>query len=278
MKIAVITFVLFIFVSDMTSIGQRDVVPPPAPAPSIEKLFARLSSIREDSIRLRINDSINTIISSFAGSDSVFSYKFTNIRHLGQITSPDSKVKIVTWNLLLTKEKSRYFCYLIKKEAKGKEDKVYYLTTSYTDDPIKKNVDYNQNNWYGALYYDIRPFKYNGNACWILLGIDYGNPLVTRKIIDVLSFPEDGSLLFGMKWFKAGDQISNREVLEYSADGTMSLRFNSRNSIVFDHLVPINPLQKGDRKYYGSDYSFDAYVYEKDLWNLKINVDARNND
>jgi hypothetical protein len=274
MRFAAITLIMLMFGTGQLSYCQAKA----GNSPALEKLFARLSSVRDDSVRLSINDSIKTYIGSYVESDSVFTHKFTNIRYLGQITSPDSKIKIVTWNLLLTKTKSHYYCYLLKKDAKGKGHKVYSLSALYTDDPIKKNIDYNQSNWYGALYYDIRPFKYRGNICWILLGIDYGNPLVTRKIIDVLNFSEDGSLLFGMKWFKSGDQISSREVFEYSSDGTMSLRFNSRNSIVFDHLVPINPLQKGDRKFYGSDYSFDAYIFDKELWTLKINVDARNRD
>lgn len=257
MRFAAIAIILCMFGSNQTTLCQIKA----GRSPVLEKLFTRLSTIRDDSVRLGINDSIKTIIRSYAESDSVFTHKFNNIRFLGQITSTDGKIKIVTWNLLLTKTRSRYFCYLVKKEPKGEENKVYELSAVYSDDPIRKNIDYNQSTWYGALYYDIRPFKYRGNICWILLGIDYGNPLVTRKIIDVLNFSEDGSLLFGMKWFKSGDQISSREVFEYSSDGTMSLRFNSRNSIVFDHLVPINPLQKGDRKYYGSDYSFDAFVY-----------------
>ena len=274
MRFAAFAFILFLSGSGQASFSQARV----NNTLTLEKLFSRLSVVREDSIRLRINDSITAIVSAYVRSDSVFSHKFRNIRYLGQITSPDSKIKIITWNLLLTKEKSRYFCYFIRKEGKGKENKVYELSAYYTDDPIKKNVDYSQSDWYGALYYDIRPFKYRGNICWILLGIDYGNQLVTRKIIDVLNFSEDGSLLFGMKWFKSGDHITSREVFEYSSDGTMSLRFNSRNSIVFDHLVPINPLQKSDRKFYGSDYSFDAFIYEKELWNLKINIDARNRE
>jgi hypothetical protein len=264
--------ILLLLGSGQYSLGQN----PVSPTLTLEKLFGRLSTNKDDNDRLRINDSIRTIIELYVESDSVFIHKFKNLRYLGQVTSLDSKIKIVTWNLVLTSGKSRYFCYLIRKEGKGIKNKVYSLSAMYSEDPIIKDIDYNQSNWYGALYYDIRPFKYRGGVCWILLGIDYGNPLVTRKIIDVLNFAEDGSLLFGMKWFKSGDQLLSREVFEYSSDGIMSLRFSSKNSIVFDHLVPVNPLQKDNRQYYGSDYSFDAYIYDKDIWRLKINVDARN--
>jgi len=272
MRFAALAFIILFFCTVQPSAAQSG----GSPSLTLEKLFLRLSGSRYDSIRLQINDSIKTIISSYVESDSIFTHKFRNIRFLGQIISSDSRVKIITWNLVLSTGKSRYFCYFIKKEQKGEKNRVFSLTAQYTDDPIRKDVDYNESNWYGALYYDIRPFKHRGTVSWILLGIDYGNPLVTRKIIDVLNFAEDGSILFGMKWFKSGEQLLSREVFEYSSDGIMSLRFNSRNSIVFDHLVPINPLQRGEKQNFGSDYSFDAYIFEKELWNLKINVDARN--
>jgi hypothetical protein len=272
MRFILVFITLLLLGSGQSSFCQNAV----SPAMTLEKLFGRLATNKDDNDRLRINDSIRTIIESYVESDSVFTHRFNNLRYLGQVTSSDSKIKIITWNLLLTSGKSRYFCYLIRKEGKGIRNKVYSLSAMYSEDPIIKDIDYNQSTWYGALYYDIRPFKYRGEVCWILLGIDYGNPLVTRKIIDVLNFAQDGSLVFGMKWFKSGDQLLSRVVFEYSSDGIMSLRFSSKNSIVFDHLVPVNPLQKDNRQYYGSDYSFDAYIYDKDIWRLKINVDARN--
>jgi hypothetical protein len=269
----IIAFLLLLLVgSGQLSMCQK----PLSPTATLEKLFGRLSANREDNDRLRINDSIMTIIGSYVESDSVFTHKFKNLRYLGQITSPDSHIKIITWNLLLSSGKSTYFCYLIKKGWKGIKNKVYYLSTVYNPEPIMEDSIYTQENWYGALYYDIRPYKSQGKNCWILLGIDYGDPDVTRKIIDVLSFADDGSLVLGMAWFKADKKILFRDVFAYASDGLMSLRFSSSNKIIFDHLVPVNHLRKDDRQYYGSDFSFDAYVLEKDFWNFKINVDARN--
>jgi hypothetical protein len=47
---------------------------------------------------------------------------------------------------------------------------------------------------------------------------------------------------------------------------------------VFDHLVPFNPWQKDDHKYYGPDYSYDAYNFENGRWRLSVNVDVRNKE
>jgi hypothetical protein len=244
----------------------------------LEKLYGRLLSNYIDIDRLRINDSIRFIIDSYVKSDTVFNHRFKNLRYLGQITSPDSLLKIVTWNLVLESGQSRYFCYFIRKTEPGIKNRIYRLTATYREEPVKTDTIYTEPDWYGALYYDIKPYIINDKKYWILLGINYGNPSVSRKIIEVLSFTPDASIIFGKKWFASGEKIKFREVFEYASSGMMSLRFSSDTSIVFDHLVQISPALKDKRQYYGSDYSYDAYNFENGLWRLKINVDVRNQE
>lgn len=62
----------------------------------LEKLYGRLVKNNNDSIRIQVNDSIRTIIESYVRSDTIFDHKFNNLRYLGQVTSTDSLVKIVT--------------------------------------------------------------------------------------------------------------------------------------------------------------------------------------
>lgn len=242
------------------------------------KLYERLVNSPADSIRLQINDSIRFIIDSYVTSDTVFTHRFNNLRYLGQIISPDSSIKIITWNLILRSSQNMYFCYFIRKQKFGKKNKIYRLTTSYKEDPIRTDTTINEKDWYGALYYDVRPYLTDGKRCWILLGIDYGNPEISRKIIDVLNITPDDSILFGRKWFESEGKLKYRDVFEYASNGTMSLRFKSDSSVVFDHLVPFSASQKNDRKFYGPDYSYDAYNFMKGLWRMIINVDARNKE
>jgi hypothetical protein len=272
---AIIYFFLLLLLPAEVIKGQ---VTPVALPEVLENLFSRLDNNYDDTDRIHINDSIRLVISSYVRSDSVFRHRFPNLHHLGQIMSPDSILKIVTWNLVLGSRPGLYFCYIIRRGEEGKENKVYSLTTSYRQDSIRTDTSYSEVGWYGALYYDLKPYTINENKCWVLLGIDYGNPYISRKIIDVLSFTPDDSIIFGRKWFVSGDKVRFREVFEYASNGMMTLRFNSEKSIVFDHLVPFNPAHKNDHQFYGPDYSFDAYIYEKGIWKLSINVDARNKE
>jgi hypothetical protein len=273
MKKVVVCCLLFITVSTELTRSQLST---DEMSHSLEKLFGRLRSSSDDSVSLRINDSIKFFIDSYVGSDRIFTHTFSNLKYLGQITSSDSVIKIVTWNLLLSKEPGRYFCYFIRKSPEGGANEVYYLTHTYDDKPILSDTVYSQSDWYGALYYDIMPFNTDNGKCWVLLGINYSNPMLTRKIIEVLSFTQENKLQFGRKWFDTGKSVNFRHILEYSASAIISLRFRSDSSIVFDHLVLLPPSGFDDRLYYGPDYSYDAYTYKNGFWSLSVNIDARN--
>jgi hypothetical protein len=155
---------------------------------------------------------------------------------------------------------------------------IYRLTAEYNDDQIRTDTTYSADGWYGALYYDIRPQTLIDKMSWVLLGINYGNPMITRKIIDILDFTEDNKIQFGMKLFTSPGTVKHREVFEYSSTATMTLRFADNGLIVFDHLVPFSPEQTNDHQNYGPHYSNDAYILENGLWRFKLNVDARNNE
>jgi hypothetical protein len=240
----------------------------------LEKLFSRLVTSPKDSDRIRINDSIKFIINSYAESDTVFKHKFTNLKYLGQVTSKNSQLKIITWNLLLKESESRYYCYLIHNS--GKKNLVHRLEGKYIEAPVRSDTIYTEKDWYGALYYDLRPYRKDNQAYWVLLGIDFGNPAITRKIIDVLSFTPDGGIVFGRKLFASADVTKYREVLEYSSEAVVSLKFLNDKSIIFDHLVPVSPALKGKKEYYGPDFSYDVYNLEKGIWRFKSDIDIRN--
>jgi len=275
MRHYLLIIVFFTFISTEVAESQDTRIGIPD---QLESLFDRLINNYDDIVRIRINDSIRLILNDYSKSDSVFDHRFTNLRYLGQIVSPDSLIKTLSWNLVLENQKGRYYCYFIRKQDSGKENLIYELSASYDANPVKTDTTYSSSNWYGALYYEIKPFTTDKTLSWVLLGIDYGNPEISRKIIDVLSFSQDGSLLLGKKWFVSDNKKSYRVVFEYASNAMMSLRFRSDSSVVFDHLAPFSASHKDDHQFYGPDYSFDAYDFENGIWKLIINVDVRNRE
>ena len=113
MKRFVLYLILYILLPTGIARGQVPVNDTPQ---ILEELFDRLAGNYNDTDRIHINDSIRTILDSYVRSDSVFTHRFNNLRYLGQIMSPDSLLKIITWNLVLENEPGRYYCYFIRKK------------------------------------------------------------------------------------------------------------------------------------------------------------------
>lgn len=243
---------------------------------NLNRLFTSLMHISDDNERKLAADSINLILRDYVNSGSVFTHRFTRLKYLGQVISPDTVLKIVSWNLVMKNEPGKYYCFIIRKSGKTNPNKIFELSAGYNAVNINADTIYNANNWYGALYYDIRKFKADEQDSWILLGVDFGNPEMTRKIIDILRFSPDGSIIFGEKCFSAQEIAHYRAVLEYSPDAMMTMRFYSDSSVVFDHLVPVS--SSASHLNYAPDYSFDAYNLSDGIWVLSINVDARNKE
>ena len=169
-----------------------------------------------------------------------------------------------------------YYCYIIHRGKKGEENTLYKLEAKNSPKSILTNTEYTDENWYGALYYDLRPVKIKKELAYVILGIDFGNNQNNRKMIDVLRFTDRG-LILGMKWFQNGTDVASRVVFEYDATGLMSLRFRSDKLIVFDHLVPISSGTKSEETTYGAEFSFDSYNFKNGIWKFERNVDVRNN-
>lgn len=242
----------------------------------LERLFDRIMHSRIDQEKIATNDSIRLIIESYAASDTVFSHKFANLRYLGQIMSPDSRIKILTWNLILRDGTNNYYSYILHRENRRGKHTVYKLTGKNSQ--ISPNTEriYSADDWYGALYYAVSPFKIKNKTFYILLGFDYGNLQVSRKIADVLSFSPQGELSLGEGCFKKDNETKFRVVIEYSPEGIASLRFHSKKLIVFDHLVSFSENQNANPEYFGAEFTFDGYRLKKGFWIFASDVEVKN--
>lgn len=244
----------------------------------LQSLFNRLRNEHIDESRIRIADSINLTLDRYISHDNDFFETFSDVRYLGQVMSTDSLVRIVTWNLVLEKHPVRYYCYFIKRQSNTGKTIVYKLSTGENVNPVLRDTTITASDWYGALYYHIRPVTENAKTSYMLLGISYSNPAITKKFIDLVDLNDDGSLVLGRKWFKEKDESVYRVVFEYASDARMTLRFTNDSTIVFDHLAPFTPANEGDHRYYGPDYSFDSYSFTGSEWIFRLNVDIRNKE
>lgn len=242
----------------------------------LQQLFTSATGIKADSEKIKIYDKIDQLFSETLKMPEAFSYPFDTLRNTGKIISKDGKVRIFTWNLLLSNAAQRYYGYILYKPNNTESHIVFRLTYRSDMSEIPLFTGLNQNSWYGALYYEIVERKWENTVLYTLLGYDPHNLFISRKIIDCIYF-KDNELYIGAPVFKTGKNIQYRLLFTYSAKVTMSLKYHDNlKMIVFDHLSPSSSSYTGLYQYYGPDFSFDGLKFNDGYWVLVEDIDVRN--
>ena len=238
---------------------------------SLNKMYDRII-IASDNDKPIINDSIRNLVEGYINSDTIFKNQLSGVRFLGELQSNDKNLKIVNWNVMDSGGDNSYYCYFIKKNRK--ENSVFKLEGRYSVAGIDSSKVFGADDWYGALYYDVRHFRSNRRDLYMVLGYDYTALGESRKIIDIVGFNDNG-IYFGDGVLDMDGATLKRHILKYSSDGVVSLRFHSNKSVVFDHLTAFSN-EESSGPSYGSALSFDAFILEKGIWKFYSNVDIRN--
>ncbi len=243
---------------------------------SIKVLIGQIVKDNSFSAKEEANNNVLSLFRNTLIKEGAFSYPFDSLKNIGRITSKDGKLRVFTWNLPLAGGHQRYFGFIMYKKSKGKT-LVFELNDNRQaiNVPIKELLG--DSNWMGALYYSLIEKVYKGKTYYLLLGFDFNNIFSSRKIIEVLTFGKDYKPIFGSNIFKVGDDVLSRVVFEYSARVTMTLRYIPESqTIVFDHLSPSRPDYADNYQFYGPDFTFDGFKYEKGYWIYVRNLDMRN--
>jgi len=229
----------------------------------LSELLDTLRAAKTEEAKLKANEAFDKLMDFTLGEPSIFDIDFSQLKSVGVVDSPDNLVRIITWNVEYADDQQQYNGYIVSREAIGKEAKVTklnYVRDVYNPKPTEVVT---QDQWYGALYYQIIPYNKGSKDSYILLGWNGGGLNSNIKLIDVLSFTSSG-VKFGQAIFKTKEQTYKRFFLEHSAKSVVSLRYEPQyERIIFDHLSPENPSMVGFYDYYVPDFSYDAFTFEK---------------
>ena len=197
---------------------------------------------------------------------------FDSIPYFARLSSPDKVFDLFCWNVGLTEGEFKYFTIM----AHHSTQKIIAFTdlSDQLYDVEYKKLD--QNNWFGALYYEIIPVKNKKDIYYTVLGWDGHNDFTTKKIIDAFRIDENGFVRFDQIVFKYKNDQKSRVIFEYSERANMSLKYNEKAElIIFDHLAPFQEGAEGIYEFYGPDLSFDGFQLSKGIWNYIEDIDAR---
>jgi len=239
------------------------------------QLLALRAAKTDDEIDYQ-NTEFKKEMEAFLKNEGAFKHKFTQLKTVAIIDSPDEKIRIINWNLEYSDLSYKYCAFVMRKD----ENKDKIIITELVDnldayEPKPEGV-IDAKNWYGALYYKIIPFERNNKMEYVLLGWDGGTSGSNFKLIDVLTF-SGTTLKLGSPVFKAKKSTLKRVIFEYSDKSNMTVRFEEKyGRIVFDHLSPESASLAGVYSYYVPDMSYDSYNYVDGSWILNEDVIAVN--
>lgn len=239
--------------------------------------FDTLQQNQPDSIKLRINKECIILFSKLLSQDGSFDNPYKELKNIGKILSNDGVVRVYTWGFPLQDKSFAFGGFIQKKEGKKVvTTQLKIRETPYVPLP-NKNIP--ATNWYGALYYKVIKIKQRKEEYYIALGWSGNDAATDFKVIEPIFFDRNGRVTYlGKPMFNNQNKKYSRIVLEYNSEGKVTLNTNDTNNlIIFDHLIPIEPMYKGIKAYYGPDFTYDAYRLEKKGgWTFEENIDARN--
>jgi len=258
-----------------------------------------INQTRDDSLRGKLNASFYNILHEALMLPGVDHYPFHSLKTLVKISSPDDKFTIYHWNLPGNQGKHAYFGFI---KMLNREPAVVYPLKDMADSILLPETAYlDQYHWFGALYYKIIPcLSSQGQPFYTLLGWSGKDGLVTRKIIEVLTFDEQGVPGFGLPVFPDyGDGKTTRVIYRFSASTSISLKYEDQTieydkkwnprkrnfeyktkmakMIVCDRIVPLDPNLEGQYQFYvAAGDVFDGFEFKNGNWIFLQGIDSRN--
>ena len=209
-----------------------------------------------------------------------FEYAWDSLtsRTISILLSPDKKVRIYTWNLILTDGSFKHFGYLQTRRKKTIETYPLLDTTAWQSKDIA-DEELDPAAWPGALYYKLIPFKKGGKTRYLLFGFD-GNTIHSNKAVMEVLWLSKTAPVFGYPAFRQGENDPSAEcrvIMECHNDVKLSFNYEPEKQIIIaDKLVPSFPEAKDDPYYYIP--SGDYVVYKRNRRGTWMRSDLKNWD
>ncbi len=239
---------------------------------SLKKIQHQVFHTKSDSLKIFHNKHFLDLWEEVLLNQLSWYFPFDSLKEVGILTSPDQKFRIVHWDINRKDDTHHYFGFIQVKNEKGKYE-LYKLADRSASIKSPESHQGDAGKWFGMLYYKIIPC----DDYYLLLGWDGNDKLTRRKFIDVLSFKDDKTPLFGKEIFKLPQKNPKRIMFEFSAELVMSLKYiEEKKIIVFDHLAPKDPFLEGQYQFYGPDFSYDCFRLSKGKWKYEADVDVKN--
>ena len=208
----------------------------------------------------RMIDSMSLVLAA----PNSFNYFFECLSTVSVVYPPDSTFRVFTWQVYIDQEHYQQYGILQRNTAEPN----FFVLTDKSDvfDVLPRTEQLDAQNWLGALYYNVYPFKVGQQTAYLLFGLDSYSYWSRRKMIEVLTFAPDGSPVFGLPVFDITGNKWSRFWIEYSAYSSARLNFDTEeNKIIFDYLQSV-PRPDGQGDMMTPDGTYEAFELRKGTW------------
>jgi len=220
-----------------------------------------------DNIKLSSSQQFIKLMAQALRIEGSFEYPFDSLTTISKLTPPDKKFRLFTWYYGLSNGRHRYFGCVQFLDEKGKEKIVplFDRTQKQIDLEFKK---LSNENWIGALYYQLFMVEYKKKKYYIVIGWNGLNDNKSSiKVIDALRI-EGEKVVFGEPIFYIQPKIAQSRVIhQYSKMASMTCKYDAeKKMIIYDHLTPLlraDGTRSSAREDYVPDGSYDALVFKK---------------
>ena len=238
-------------------------------------MFEELGKIKDDEYKRDVNQKVIDRLNIFWSAPEMFGDDFGGLGRMKTLFAPDGKIKICTYGISFSDYSNLFSGAVVVKENKNAV-KVFLLQDKTAEIRSPARASLNESKWYGAIYLDVIEKQYQKKTYYTLLGYKGNDEFVKTRVVDVLWF--NGSKpRFGSPVFKQDRYTYNRLIFRYSISANMLLRYDEKKKmIVMDNLAPSEPYYKGVYRFYGPDFSYNGYKFEKGKWILVKDIDLRN--
>ncbi len=275
-----LVFLFAFFTLSLLQAQQDSIAPIVRPASIAESDFEAIKTI-EDTLGvlgfLVVNDSmpdyrfaacqklIPKLVEALKYPNS-FDYKFDRLNSISIQYPPDSTFRIFTWQLYVDVDEYHYYGAI---QMNSPDLKLFPLIDRSEKVEFVETDILSPQKWYGAVYYNLMPFKTPSGTKYLLFGYDGFQFFNKRKVIDVLHFV-DNKPVFGAPVFVRSEEsknhppTKNRVVKEYYAGTVFSMNYDEVHEVIlFDHLEA-QVTKDGIRSY--PDGTYEAYELKKGQW------------
>ena len=242
----------------------------------LKLLFENMALNNDLNEKLKLNDAITNRLRSLLSVKEDFNNRFESINRMSTLISEDDKLKICTWNIEKEDATHNFYGLIVLNHTKS-DLEIFPLidVTEKLRSPERSSLT--PQKWYGAIYYDIIETSYKKNTYYTLLGFKGNDEFTKIKVLDALTILSNGNIRFGTNIFNKNPGYTNRIIYEYSSNANMMLRYDKNlKMIVMDNLAPSSNLYRNVYRFYGPDFSYNGYKFEKGKWMLYLDLDLRN--